>query len=93
LSAFCSVSANQHLRLFSERCAPLFCAGLEELQERIASVLLEKLPDYMSEQSQQQQLQAFSAFSVPRLILTQLRWLDTVYDSPALGSKLLQVAT
>lgn len=65
--------------------------GVECLQARVAGVLLERLPMYMDAADDGDSDGIELPTSMPQLILSQLRWLDTVFNGQVLSSKLLEV--
>ncbi|KAL3701169.1 hypothetical protein R1sor_019191 [Riccia sorocarpa] len=67
--------------------------SVSPIQSSVASTLLEKLPEYVGEDEDGSLgLQALMD-SIPRLILSQFRWLEYVVDSRTLTTKLLEVLT
>jgi hypothetical protein len=68
--------------------------GVQALQKPLADLLMEKLPEYMNPQSSSSSSRQYAATgqaSTPELILSQLRWLDIVYDARGISLKLLEV--
>ncbi|GBG68605.1 hypothetical protein CBR_g3147 [Chara braunii] len=71
------------------------------LQSVLMKMLLEKLPEHITEadeDSAQQPDAPFTSpggvpvvYSLPRLIINQFRWLDFIIDGPALTRKLLEI--
>ncbi|KAK3279935.1 hypothetical protein CYMTET_12203, partial [Cymbomonas tetramitiformis] len=60
--------------------------GVTCIQTDVATMLLEKLPEFMGEGNER-----LVSDSVPKLILAQFRWLDHLMDSGGLTEKLLEV--
>jgi len=54
------------------------------LQAEICTLLLEKLPEYMGDEQSDRQ-------TMPKLILNQLRWLESIGDTKSLTNKLLEI--
>ncbi|KAL2650478.1 hypothetical protein R1flu_018606 [Riccia fluitans] len=63
------------------------------IQTSVASTLLEKLPEYVGEDEGGSLGLPALMESIPRLILSQFRWLEYVVDSRSLTAKLLEVLT
>ncbi|KAJ2309239.1 Fanconi anemia group D2 protein, partial [Coemansia sp. RSA 2705] len=61
--------------------------GVDELQPRLISTLLDKFPEYIGDEGSSDDL---GATKVSVKILRQLRWLDYVINSAALTEKLLE---
>uniref|UniRef100_A0A671UQC9 FA complementation group D2 n=1 Tax=Sparus aurata TaxID=8175 RepID=A0A671UQC9_SPAAU len=80
-------------------CVPQFCAssfqesllrmllGIEMLQTVVINILLEKLPEFMFDGT------GDVGFSIPRIIINQLKWLDRVVDSKELATKLMELVS
>ena len=67
--------------------------GVEELQPRIITILLEKMPEFMEDALRDNTLTKEEFQQVPGLILNQLKWLDCIVDGKELCSKLLEILT
>ena len=67
--------------------------GIEKLQPRIVSILLEKIPEFMEDSLRDKALTKEEFQQVPGLILNQLKWLDCIVDGKELCSKLLEILT
>ncbi|XP_036387647.1 Fanconi anemia group D2 protein [Megalops cyprinoides] len=61
--------------------------GIEMLQPSVINTLFEKLPEFMFDGIGEDGL------NVPRMIMSQLKWLDIVKDSKDLASKLMQLVS
>ncbi|XP_024915816.1 Fanconi anemia group D2 protein [Cynoglossus semilaevis] len=61
--------------------------GIEMLQTSIINTLLEKVPEFMLEDVSD------GGLNIPRLIITQLKWLDRVVDSKELAAKLMELVS
>ncbi|XP_054640735.1 Fanconi anemia group D2 protein isoform X2 [Dunckerocampus dactyliophorus] len=59
--------------------------GIEMLQTLVINTLLEKLPEYMLNSTDE------AGLSIPRLIINQLKWLDRVVDCKELAAKLMEL--
>lgn len=59
--------------------------GIDILQPAIIKVLFEKLPEFLFEKVNS------DGISMPRLIISQLKWLDRVVDSKDLTTKIMQL--
>ena len=65
--------------------------GVEKLQPRIITILLEKMPEFMEDSLRDNTLTKEEFQQVPGLILNQLKWLDCIVDGKELCSKLLEI--
>uniref|UniRef100_A0A671UW42 FA complementation group D2 n=1 Tax=Sparus aurata TaxID=8175 RepID=A0A671UW42_SPAAU len=61
--------------------------GIEMLQTVVINILLEKLPEFMFDGT------GDVGFSIPRIIINQLKWLDRVVDSKELATKLMELVS
>lgn len=61
--------------------------GIDVLQPKIASMLLEKLPEFTEDDCKN----GTDDFNIPRLVLNQFRWLDCVIQSKELTEKMLEI--
>lgn len=61
--------------------------GVEILQTLIINTLLEKVPEFMLDGTND------GGLSIPRMIINQLKWLDRVVDSKELASKLMELVS
>ncbi|XP_022805734.1 Fanconi anemia group D2 protein-like [Stylophora pistillata] len=61
--------------------------GIDILQPKIASMLLEKLPEFTEDDCNN----GAGDFNIPRLVLNQFRWLDCVIQSKELAEKMLEI--
>ncbi|XP_049590739.1 Fanconi anemia group D2 protein [Syngnathus scovelli] len=59
--------------------------GIEMLQTLIINTLLEKLPEYMLNSTDE------AGLSIPRTIINQFKWLDKVVESQELAAKLMEL--
>lgn len=81
-------------------CAPVvqesvvrLLLGVEDLQPRIITILLEKIPEFMEDSLRDNTLTKEEFQQIPGLILNQLKWLDCIVDGKELCSKLLDILT
>jgi len=65
--------------------------GIEVLQPKVVTILLEKLPEYMEESLRDDSLTKEEFKQIPNLVLNQLKWLDCVVDGKELCSKLMEI--
>ena len=65
--------------------------GIEVLQPKVVTMLLEKLPEYMEESLRDDSLTKEEFKQIPNLVLNQLKWLDCVVDGKELCSKLMEI--
>ncbi|KAG0590520.1 hypothetical protein KC19_1G105500 [Ceratodon purpureus] len=63
------------------------------IQTAVANTLLEKLPEHIGDDSGSGSTLPALMDSIPRLILSQFRWLNFLVDSKSLTEKLLEVLT
>ena len=67
--------------------------GIEKLQPRIISILLEKMPEFMEDYLRDNTLTKEEFQQIPGLVLNQLKWLDCIVDGKELCGKLLEILT
>lgn len=67
--------------------------SIENLQPKIVTILLEKMPEFMEDTLRDNTLTKEEFQQIPVLILNQLKWLDCIVDGKELCSKLLEILT
>ena len=67
--------------------------GVEKLQPKMITILLEKMPEFMEESLRDNTLTKEEFQQIPWLVLNQLKWLDCIVDGKELCNKLLEILT
>ncbi|XP_043933530.1 Fanconi anemia group D2 protein isoform X2 [Protopterus annectens] len=76
--------AGNHLNSYRESLFKLLL-GIDTLQPAVLNTLFEKLPEFMYESVNE------DGINMPRLIISQFKWLDRIVDGKDLTSKLMQL--
>ncbi|XP_065829694.1 Fanconi anemia group D2 protein-like isoform X2 [Oscarella lobularis] len=74
---------NVHARIGTQDSLVRILLGVDELQPSMLKILLEKLLEYSDADP--------GGLDVPKLVISQMQWLDTVVQSKDLADKLLEV--